>query len=104
MQGGMATCYGAVNTGQLAGVITAELLKEIEDFTLVCLPAVAIHKDTGLAKVKKADILVIIEGCPVICCTKIVEEHTGRKLDIRLEMVEDYGVKKIARTHIQRGR
>lgn len=90
----MATCYGAANTGQLAGAITTELVKENEDFTLLCLPAVAINKDTGINKVKSADILVIIEGCPVMCCTKIVEEHAGRKPDIRLEMVEDFGIKK----------
>ena len=29
-----------------------------------------------------------------MCCSKIVEEHTGREPDIRVEMVEDYGVEK----------
>jgi len=90
----MTTCYGAANTGQLAGAITTELVKENEDFHLLCLPAVAINKETGINKVKNAEIFVIIEGCPVMCCTKIVEEHTGRKPDIRVEMAEDYGVKK----------
>lgn len=37
---------------------------------------------------------MIIEGCPVMCCSKIVEEHSGRKPDIRVEMAEDCGVKK----------
>ena len=90
----MATCYGAANTGQLEGAVTTELVNENEGFHLLCLPAVAIDKETGINKVKDADIFVIIEGCPVMCCTKIVEEHTGRKPDIRMEMVEDCGVKK----------
>ena len=90
----MATCYGAANTGQLSGAITTELVKENEGFHLLCLPAVAIDKDTGINKVKNAELFVIIEGCPVMCCSKIVEEHTGRKPDIRVEMVEDYGVEK----------
>ena len=90
----IATCYGAANTGQLAGAVATELVKENEDYHLVCLPAVAIDKDTGLKKVKQARLFVIIEGCPVMCCSKIVEEHAGRKPDIRVEMVEDYGVKK----------
>ena len=90
----IATCYGASNTGQLAGAAATELARENEGYALVCLPAVAIDKDTGLDKVKGAGIFVIIEGCPVMCCSKIVEEHAGRKPDIRVEMVEDYGVKK----------
>jgi len=90
----LATCYGAANTGQLAGPDATELVKENEDYHLVCLPAVAIDKDTGLDKVKGAELFVIIEGCPVMCCSKIVEQHAGRKPDIRVEMVEDYGIKK----------
>ena len=90
----IATCYGASNTGQLAGAVATELAKETEGYSLVCLPAVAIDKDTGLDKVKEADLFVIIEGCPVMCCSKIVEEHSGRKPDIRVEMVQDYAVKK----------
>ena len=29
-----------------------------------------------------------------MCCSQIVEQHSGRKPDVRLEMVADYGVKK----------
>ena len=90
----IATCYGAANTGQLAGAVATELVKENDDYNLVCLPAVAIDKDIGLGKVKGAELFVIIEGCPVMCGSKIMEEHAGRKPDIRVEMVEDYGVKK----------
>ena len=91
----IATCYGAANTGQLAGAVATELVKENPDYTLVCLPAVAIDKDTGLEKIREAEQFVIIEGCPVMCCSKIVEQHSGRKPDIRVEMVQDYGVKKV---------
>jgi uncharacterized metal-binding protein len=37
---------------------------------------------------------VVIEGCPVMCCTQIVEDRGGRQSDVRVEMVQDYGVKK----------
>jgi len=94
----IAACYGASNTGQLAGAVATELARENEDCTLVCLPAVAIDKATGLDKVEGAELLIVIEGCPVMCCSKIVEQHTGRKPDIRVEMVEDYGVRKSAGT------
>lgn len=90
----IATCYGAANTGQLAGAVATELVKENPDYALVCLPAVAIDKDTGLDKIREAERFVIVEGCPVMCCSKIVEQHSGRKPDIRVEMVQDYGVKK----------
>jgi len=90
----IAACYGASNTGQLAGAVATELALENEGYTLVCLPAVAIDKATGLDKVAGADLFVIVEGCPVMCCTEIVKQHTGRKADIRVEMVEDYAVKK----------
>jgi uncharacterized metal-binding protein len=90
----IATCYGASNTGQLAGAVATELARENGDHALVCLPAVAIDQTTGLDKVKGARLLVVVEGCPVMCCTKILEAHTGRQPDIRVEMVQDYGVKK----------
>jgi uncharacterized metal-binding protein len=90
----IAACYGASNTGQLAGAVATELVRENKDYTLVCLPAVALDLAVGLDKVAGAELFVIIEGCPVMCCSKIVEEHAGRKPDIRVEMVEDYGVKK----------
>ena len=92
----VATCYGAANTGQLAGAVATELVKENPDYSLVCLPAVAIDKDTGLNKIEGAELFVIIEGCPVMCCSKIVEEHSGREPDIRVEMVRDYGVEKVS--------
>jgi uncharacterized metal-binding protein len=90
----IATCYGAVNTGQLAGAVATELAQENEGYSLVCLPTVAIDKATGLDKVKGARLLVVIEGCPVMYCSKIVEQHAGRGADIRMEMVQDYGVNK----------
>jgi uncharacterized metal-binding protein len=90
----IATCYGAANTGQLAGAVATELAKEHEDYSLVCLTAVAIDKASGLDKIKAAETFVIIEGCPVMCCSQIVEQHSGRKPDVRVEMVADYGVMK----------
>ena len=48
----IATCYGAANTGQLAGAVATELAQDNEGYSLVCLPAVAIDKATGLDKVK----------------------------------------------------
>lgn len=64
----LATCCGASNTGQLAGAVPTELASE-EGYGLVCLPAVAIDKATGLDKVAEAELLVVIEGCPVMCFT-----------------------------------
>jgi len=90
----IATCYGASNTGQLAGAVATKLTRENEGYALVCLQAVAIDQVTGLDKVKGARLLVVVEGCPVMCCTKILESHTGRQLDIQVEMVQGYGVKK----------
>jgi uncharacterized metal-binding protein len=90
----IATCYGASNTGQLAGAVATELARENGDHALVCLPAVAIDQATGLDKVKAARLLVVVEGCPVMCCTKILETHSGRQPDTRVEMVQDYGVRK----------
>ena len=90
----IAACYGASNTGQLAGAVASELVRENPGYTLVCLPAVALDLAVGLDKIRDAETFVIVEGCPVMCCSKIVEAHAGRKPDIRVEMVEDYGVKK----------
>ena len=35
---GITTCYGAANTGQQAGTVATELVKENEDYHLICLP------------------------------------------------------------------
>ena len=51
----------------------------------------AIDKDTGLNKIEGAELFVIIEGCPVMCCSKIVEGHSGREPDIRVEKVSTLG-------------
>ncbi len=91
----LATCYGASNTGQLAGGVATELARE-EGCGLVCLPAVAIDKVTGLDKVAEAELLVVIEGCAVMRRTQIVEEHGERHPDVRVEMVQNYGVEKTA--------
>jgi uncharacterized metal-binding protein len=73
--------------------VATELARD-EEYGLVCLPAVAIDKATGLDKVAEAELLVVIEGCSVMCCTQIVEGHGGRHPDVRVEMVQDYGVNK----------
>ena len=74
--------------------MATELAREHEDCARGCLPAVAIDQATELDKVKNARLPVVVEGCPVMCCTKIVDQHSGRQPAIRLEMVQDYGVKK----------
>ena len=81
----IATCYGASNTGQLAGVVATELARE-EGYRLVCLPSVAVDEATGLDKVAEAEQLVVIEGCRVMCCTQILEDHIGRRPDVRVGM------------------
>jgi uncharacterized metal-binding protein len=73
--------------------VATELARD-EGYGLVCLPAVAIDEATGLDKVAEAELLVVIKGCPVMCCTQIVEDHGGWHPDVRVEMVQDYGVKK----------
>ncbi|MGQ9676478.1 MAG: putative zinc-binding protein [Chloroflexota bacterium] len=90
----IAACYGASNTGQLAGVVATELARENESYSLVCVPAVATDKATGLDKIRGAGLLVVIEGCPIACGREIIEEHADRKPDIEVDVVRDYGVKK----------
>jgi uncharacterized metal-binding protein len=76
----MGACYGASNAGQLAGAVATELAR-YELYRLVCLPAVAVDKATGLEKTAQAELLLAIEGCPMICCTQILEEHAGQRPD-----------------------
>lgn len=37
-------------------------------------------------KVAEAEQLVVIEGGPVMCCTQILEDHIGRRPDVRIGM------------------
>ena len=65
--------------------MATELARE-EGYRLVCLPSVAVDEATGLDKVAEAEQLVVIEGCPVMCCTQILEDHIGRRPDVRVGM------------------
>ena len=90
----IATCYGT-RVCKVGGVPMAnELVKENEDYHLLSLPAVVFDEDTGLDKIAGAELFVIIEGCPVMCCSKIVDERSGPKPNILMIMEEDYGIEK----------
>jgi uncharacterized metal-binding protein len=91
----VATCIGASNTGVLAGRVATELCAESpERFDMLCLPALAIEKDTSVKKVHNADRVLVVEGCPVHCASEILKRG-GRVPDLAVEVSGDYGIKKM---------
>jgi uncharacterized metal-binding protein len=71
-----------------------ELVKESKEYRLLSAPAVTYGEETELDQIVGAELFVIIEGCPVMCCSKIMDERSCPKPNMLVIMEEDYGVEK----------
>jgi uncharacterized metal-binding protein len=90
----IATCYGT-RVCKVGGVPLAnELVKENEEYRLLSAPAVAYGGEAELELIAGTEYFVIIEGCPVMCCSKIMEDRSGIKPNMLVILEEDYGVEK----------
>ncbi len=59
-------CSGASNVGQLANQAAVELTREGFG-KMFCLAAIGAHLESFVQAAKKAQHLVVIDGCPVAC-------------------------------------
>ena len=91
----IVACSGAANTGQTSNEVATNLCAKSEDYTMVCLAALTLGHKNSLDKIANAKKIVVIDGCPVKCASQIVEKFTGRKPDLDIQIMEEYGIKKV---------
>ena len=63
-------CAGQANTGQLTNLAAIQLTEEGYG-NIACVALLAIGAEGLLANAKKADEVVILDGCPMLCAKKI---------------------------------
>ncbi len=90
----LVACSGASNTGQTTNEVAKRLSLESDDYTMVCLAALTLGHENSLNKIENASKIVVIDGCPVKCASKILAEYTGKKADLDIQVMEDYSIKK----------
>ena len=90
-------CSGASNVGQ----ITNEVAKELDvsgDARFFCLAGVGGHVSGMIESVKGADRVVVLDGCPVGCAKKCMDEAglTGYEYlvvtDLGIEKKHDFNI------------
>lgn len=90
----VVACSGASNTGQTTNEVARKLSLDSEDYGMVCLAALTLGHQNSLDKIKDASKIVVIDGCPVKCASKILEKYTDKKADLYIQVMEDYKIKK----------
>ena len=91
----IVACSGAANTGQTANEVATNLCAKSEEYTMVCLAALTLGHKNSLDKIANARKIVVIDGCPVRCASQIVSKYTDKKPDLDIQIMEEYGIKKI---------
>ncbi len=91
----VVACSGSANTGQTANGVAAKLGADSEDYVMVCLAALTLGQKSSLDKIADAKKIVVIDGCPVKCASQIVTKYTGKKPDLDIQIMEEYGIKKV---------
>ncbi len=86
-------CSGGSNVGQIANQAAVELTKERQG-KLFCLAGIGGHVSGIVEATKAAKRLVAIDGCPVKCALKTLEQ-SGFNPDVQV-VVTDLGIEKIA--------
>lgn len=84
-------CSGASNTGQMSNHAGVRLAQEGYGI-LACTAGIPIRAPSTLEKVGKGEELVAIDGCPVACARKVLEQQgfmVGQHI-----IVTELGIKK----------
>lgn len=67
-------CAGQANTGQLTNLAAIQLTEEGYG-TIACIALLAAGSEELVANTMKADEVVVLDGCPMLCAKKIAETH-----------------------------
>lgn len=77
-------CSGGSNVGQLTNDAAVGITKEGKG-KMYCLAGLGGHVQGLINNTKKAEKVVVVDGCPVGCAKKIVE-HAGINIDGYIEL------------------
>jgi uncharacterized metal-binding protein len=89
-------CFGGMsNVGTLTGLAGLEAVKRAgpRKAAIFCLGGLPTGAPTVIEKTTKVDRIVVIDGCPLNCARKIVEQ-AGFHADAAITLVDDCGIKK----------
>jgi len=67
-------CAGQANTGQLTNLAAIQLTEEGYG-SIACVALLALGAEGLLANTKKADEVIVLDGCPMQCAKKIAGVH-----------------------------
>lgn len=71
-------CDGASSVGQVGHEVAVKLTKEVEGARMCCITAVGAGSQQHIDIARKARKLIVINGCPLECASKVV-----RNVDIK---------------------
>ena len=84
------SCSGSSNAGEAADLVMRKL-KNLDTGKGTCLAAVGADLSGFIASAKAADSNIVIDGCPIACGKKIME---NRDLEYIHILLSEYGVEK----------
>jgi len=68
------SCDGASSVGQVGHEVSVKLTKEVEGARMCCITAVGAGSNVHVDIARKSRRLIMINGCPLQCASKIVRE------------------------------
>jgi len=89
-------CFGGMsNVGTLTGLAGMEAVKRAGPgkAAIFCLGGLPTGAPTVLEKTSKVGRIIVVDGCPLNCARKIVEQ-AGFHPDATITLVDDCGIKK----------
>lgn len=86
------TCSGAASVGKIGHEVGVLLTNAGQNARLCCTTAVAAGSEMHLDIGKRAKKVIVIDGCPMKCATKVIEK-AGIKIDHSFT-VTDFGIAK----------
>lgn len=92
----IAVCSGASNTGQISNAVAQSLCKKSDKYIMVCLAGLTQNHEISLNKIADAEKVIVVDGCPFKCASKIINKYTNKKSDLEIQVLEDYKVKKVS--------
>ena len=95
-QNALFVCFGCLsNVGTLTGVAGLEVVRKVgpQKARIFCLGGLATEVRTVLDKTHAAERIITVDGCPLNCARKIVEQ-AGFTPHSTINLVQDCGLEK----------
>ncbi len=89
-------CFGAMsNVGMMTGLAAIEAVKQVEPGKagIFCLGGLPTQAPTVLEKTRAVKHIITVDGCPLNCSRKIVEQ-AGFTPSVTINLVTDCGIQK----------